>query len=608
MTVPTTVNSVTYAGPQAMPLAIPFKFFKDADLQVAFTSVLGVVTTLVLNTDYTLTGAQQPSGGTLTLLAGDMVLNQSITILRAPAAVQDVSLPNGSRYFGSVIEAALDLLTMLVQDAKGANDRAVLFPLGESGFDQDLPAKLDRINQIAGWDADGNFTPLATASVYGTTNFIVDEFDAGSDFTPGVTSSLTLSQDPGTPNNLDIYFDAGYQQKSSYTLVGAVVTFDAPIPLGVLKVECLQAQVLPVGSLGANTVSAAALQTGAVTTNKLADDAVTTPKLADASVTLAKLAADALQGGKNAIVNGGAAVANGADYAASVSGTYGYGKSELCKGALVGTAVAGTLTRVTNSSVGRTGLAFRWSAVTTTGAGIAKFRFFIESKDAVNYKNQTCSLSALVRHDTGASVNFAIVVSKANAADDFSAVTLISTGPTIAVASATNGTIYNRAVAMGDCTNGVMVEITAAIGAVTGKLVDLTQVQFELGSVETDYSFEPIAVTVDKVLRYFEKLTEPYAHISVGQCYDTSHANFPIRYARKRKSPCVVTVINGANWIMTNGDGTSRSLSGIGTPVNGGEIGCELTATAAAATLLAGDSSLLLTNSAGEYITIDGRF
>ncbi len=585
-----------------MPLAIPYKFFKDADLQVAFTSVLGVVTTLVLNTDYTLTGAQQPSGGTLRLVAGDMVLNQSITILRAPAAVQDVSLPNGAKYFGSVVEGALDLLTMLVQES---SNRAVLFPNGETGYDQDLPPKLDRINQLAGWDANGNFVPKTGAAVYGNTNFIVDLFPSGVGFTPGVTVALTLSQAPGTVHNLDVDFDGAVQQEDTFTVAGSVVTFNAPIPFGVLSVQCKQAQVFPVGVPAANSVNAAALQTDAVTTNKIADAAVTGAKIAPASVTLAQLAADALQGGKNAIVNGNAAVANGTDYVASVSGTYGYGKSELCKGAITGTAVAGTLTRVTNSSVGRTGLAFRWSAMTTTGAGIAKFRFFIESKDAVNYKNQTCSLSALVRHDTGASVNFAIVVYKANAADDFSAVTLISTGPTIAVASATNGQIYNRAIAMGDCTNGIMVEITAAIGAVTGKLVDLTQVQFELGSVETNYEFEPLSVTLAKVKRIFQVLFSSSAQdfVAIGAAYSAVVMEATLQMPVEMRADPTVLVTPGAGiWRAEPG---TIALTYSASQANPRTVGLDFSS---AGLTVQGAYSVRLKNSQTGLITADARF
>jgi hypothetical protein len=67
---------------------------------------------------------------------------------------------------------------------------------------------------------------------------IVDNtFTAGVDFTPGTTSSLTLSRSFGSISRLWIFFDAAFQGDDQVaSLVGANLTFTSPIPVGVNKV------------------------------------------------------------------------------------------------------------------------------------------------------------------------------------------------------------------------------------------------------------------------------------------------------------------------------------------------------------------------------------
>ena len=47
MSVPTTVSSLSIAGPQTNPIAIPFKFFQNVDLVVELMSASYVITTLL---------------------------------------------------------------------------------------------------------------------------------------------------------------------------------------------------------------------------------------------------------------------------------------------------------------------------------------------------------------------------------------------------------------------------------------------------------------------------------------------------------------------------------------------------------------------------------
>jgi len=75
-------------------------------------------------------------------------------------------------------------------------------------------------------------------------------FVAGTDFTPGTTTALTLSQAYGSASNLWIAFDAAEQGPNTYSLSGTTLTFNAPIPVGTANVFVKGAVPSTLSSLG----------------------------------------------------------------------------------------------------------------------------------------------------------------------------------------------------------------------------------------------------------------------------------------------------------------------------------------------------------------------
>lgn len=133
----------------------------------------------------------------------------------------------------------------------------------------------------------------------------IESFADGVDFTAGTTTFLTLNQNPGSTLNTDVRFDGVAQHISSYSLAGAVMTFDAPIPFGVQKVEIRHMSTVPMAALDPLSVATSNLQLASVglaqlkaeVTSKLlplAALSVGTAELVDASVTPAKLSAASL--------------------------------------------------------------------------------------------------------------------------------------------------------------------------------------------------------------------------------------------------------------------------------------------------------------------------
>lgn len=61
-------------------------------------------------------------------------------------------------------------------------------------------------------------------------------FATGVDFTPNVTTTLTLSQSYGSKANLLVTFDSAWQGADQFSLTNKVLTFTSAIPSGISKV------------------------------------------------------------------------------------------------------------------------------------------------------------------------------------------------------------------------------------------------------------------------------------------------------------------------------------------------------------------------------------
>lgn len=103
----------------------------------------------------------------------------------------------------------------------------------------------------------GQLLDCGLPPLFPSTPFAQD-FIAGTNFTAGTTNSLTLSSTPASPLLLTITFDGIGQNANTWSLSGAVVSFNAAIPLNTQVVEAKWSQAATVGgvtSLTANGIS-----------------------------------------------------------------------------------------------------------------------------------------------------------------------------------------------------------------------------------------------------------------------------------------------------------------------------------------------------------------
>jgi hypothetical protein len=171
------------------------------------------------------------------------------------------------------------------------------------------------------------------------------------------------------------------------------------------------------------------------------------------------------------------------------SGVYGESPAQYHGMVYTTSGIAGTFTNTTGSNIGRTGFAIKFDSVTAVGAGTVNLRYRIPSQDAKQLIGQIVSFSGLVYHNVGSAINYTVTINKANAQDDFSAVTLISASAAQAVGTATSTQILLENVSLGTCGNGIELIISAACGAITTKSFEFTELQLEVSASATAYDY-----------------------------------------------------------------------------------------------------------------------
>lgn len=147
--IPYTANGVTTAFPY------PYKFYNATHLIVIKTDALGNNTTYILNSDYTVTGAGSPSGGTVTFAVAP-VTGLTITIYRKLPLTQLNNYVNDDDLRADVLETDLDYAAMRDQQIADDISRAISYPQSEViGTSNTLPIASVRAGKLFGFDGSG---------------------------------------------------------------------------------------------------------------------------------------------------------------------------------------------------------------------------------------------------------------------------------------------------------------------------------------------------------------------------------------------------------------------------------------------------------------------
>lgn len=269
MTIATTSNKATWQG-NGSTTVFPFVFEvgSASEITLYLSSASGSVSTIP-SSSYSVSGLGDPSGGTITypLSGAPIATGSSLTLVRTVPLRQLTDLSNQSNYFPDAVEGALDYLMMAIQQIASQVANAIQTPLSDPPLNLTLPAAAGRALTLAGFDANGNSITYPVPASVGA-GILTNEgpFVAGTNFTAGTTTTLTLSKAYGTPANLDVHFVSAsavtYVGPDQYSLNGNQVIFNSPIPTGTTKVYIVGGTTLSAYIPAQGSVGIAQLQWG----------------------------------------------------------------------------------------------------------------------------------------------------------------------------------------------------------------------------------------------------------------------------------------------------------------------------------------------------------
>ena len=161
MTVSTTASRAEYAGNGVTTVfPVPFRFLENSHVYAVLVSATGVETPWYIGSDYTLTGADNDAGGTLTAIVPPPITTV-LVIYRMVPMTQETDYINGDPFPAESHERALDKLTMIAQQSTELLSRALTFPVADTAPQTgDLPAAAARAGRLLAFDPFGR--PVAT--------------------------------------------------------------------------------------------------------------------------------------------------------------------------------------------------------------------------------------------------------------------------------------------------------------------------------------------------------------------------------------------------------------------------------------------------------------
>jgi len=265
MTVSSSVNKVTYSGNSATTVfPVNFYFLANSHIKVVLVSN-NIETVQTITSQYTVTGAGNPAGGSVTMLTPPATGTQLIIVRNVPATQETDYLANDP-FPAESHERALDKLTMLVQQVELEADRALKIPLSSlPTTSTELP--VPSASKLLAWNSNAsaitNLDPADVISVVGQQNSYADVFTGN-----GVTTSFTLTRNPGTVFNIDVSINGVTQVPNvDYILAATTLTFTSAPPAVASQVLARYSEVFALASADADNVRYVPAGSGAVATN-----------------------------------------------------------------------------------------------------------------------------------------------------------------------------------------------------------------------------------------------------------------------------------------------------------------------------------------------------
>lgn len=384
MTVPATTRKAGPFNGNGSTTSFPFTFkvFTDEDIEVVVADADGVETVLVLDSDYSvvINGDQDVSpGGTVTypISGSALASGEKLSIVGALSYDQETDLPAGGNFNPTVLENALDKLSMQIQQLDEQSARALQVPVTSSLTSDELIAELASgaatataaatsasASATAAQDSATDAAASASTAQSYVGNIIQNPILGDDVFSGnGSTTAFTLSRNMSTGNETALLVTiSGVTQDptASYSVSGTTLTFTSAPPSGSSNIRVRYIGALAVNAALASTAatnaatSASAAATSASAASTSASNASTSATNAASSATAAagsaSSASTSATNASNSASSASTSATNAASSATSAAGSASSASTSASSAASSATAASGYLAPVVSTS------------------------------------------------------------------------------------------------------------------------------------------------------------------------------------------------------------------------------------------------------------------
>lgn len=167
MTVSSTTSKVSYSGNgSTVAFTVTFYFLADSDIKVLVRSANGTEVVKTLNTDYTVTGAGDPAGGTVTFGTAP-ISGETVVLARSVPLTQVTDYTPNDPFPAETHERALDKLTQVTQQINEAVNRSIKLSLSNTMTSTEFTVDAaERANKVFGFDAAGELVVSQELGTY----------------------------------------------------------------------------------------------------------------------------------------------------------------------------------------------------------------------------------------------------------------------------------------------------------------------------------------------------------------------------------------------------------------------------------------------------------
>ena len=210
------------------PFAFTFNIYVASDIAVYRNAVL-----LTLTTDYTVTIAANGTGSVTLTGSGSgttLTLNDSLTIVGARQLARTTDFVTAGDLLAVALNEQLDSNVIMSQQLDEKIDRSIKFDQFDTYTTATLPAAAVRASKILAFDVNGDID-VALASEFFGNAVLGANYVTNTAIGNGSQVAFGLTVAPGSKNNIQVYIDGVYQNKASFSISVATITFSEAPPL-----------------------------------------------------------------------------------------------------------------------------------------------------------------------------------------------------------------------------------------------------------------------------------------------------------------------------------------------------------------------------------------